>query len=644
MRNPSQSRWPLVALAFVSVVTLTSCPAETDDPNENLFLVHNAGFGVAGGTPLAFNGGWMAYLADEASSGAQDLNGDTQFGIDTVAIAVNMLTRAETNIGVAASAAIWLGPELYVVVSEAADLFDHSGTNGTADLVLMHWNSTLTDPVFIATLDPMSPVHFVTVGSTLFYAADRAPTMAGESSLFAIDQAFPETPRPVFTQDMVDPRRSRILGEEEGLVMLYYDETLGGAALNGDGNADDTHILVLLDGTGDVDVSGYSLNMRSTGFGLTGATSPWRAANQGANDWLVGFLVAEAAQEANLNLFDGILLPLSWQIPACTVDDSDQIDEILHVIRFGVWDADSVNNPAVNTGLAGNGRVLIADDAVATICPEASENNCIFNADGDPSDRILRWIRIDGQNPPSSAGGPERTTSRLIALDSNLPGPAQAVAELDGAFVIQIDELLDGHNHDNAPGSNRKLIAWIDPDNPTPGWTFNHSTVTNFYATATWMGEQPGHTRLGVAFAESSNGDDLNGDGDQADSMPTWVDLTGAPLRLSFLGRFLATDKDNAGITLANGTGFFRFSETEHGVDENGNGNPNDILLVRVSFSSGVASNMGILNNLARLSMETEADGSSAAGAFLIDENLTGTDFNGDADAFDFVPRFFQLP
>ena len=159
------------------------------------------------------------------------------------------------------------------------------------------------------------------------------------------------------------------------------------------------------------------------------------------------------------------------------------------------------------------------------------------------------------------------------------------------------------------------------------------------------MGELPGRTRLGVAYAESSNGVVLNGDGDTLDSVPTFADLIpGSPRRLSFPGAGLALVQDNAGISLANGWGFFRVSETAHGFDVNANGQPDDVLLFRLGLGNGVLANMGALNTLDRPSIETEADGIGQGAAFLFDETIIGSNISGDNDALDLVPRFFRLP
>ena len=646
MRYSSLTERPLWSLALVSLLALAACgEGETESPVSNVFILRNSAYAVAGNAAMVTEGPWLFFLADEAASGAQDLNNDGQAAIDSVAIVVNMPGNTEKNLGVAATKGVWVGTQLYIVVDEILDGRDHGGAATATDLVLMNWNNGLDDPVFVQTLDRTSRVPMVSVGTTLFFASAETPVAATESSIYAIDKEFPLTPRPVFTQDSVNPLSPQILGEQDGLIFLGLDETREGIPLNGDGNADDRFVLALLDGTGLAEAGGYNLMLRNTELAVSGVNSPMRAVSTGANDWLFGFLVDEASQEENLNIFTGgSILPPSWESnPSSPCLDVDMTDEVLHGIRFSDWEAGTMVAPA-NTGIAGGVRVLIAGDALGTIASEADENNCVLNNDGDFGDSFLRWIRLDFASFPYSNAGPNSGSGQMLALDVDLPGPAMAVAELDGAFVIQCDEGADGRNHDNNAGTNRDLIAWLDPQDASPAWRFNHGTSSAFYATATWMGEQPQRTRLGIAFAESSNGVDLNDDGDMMDSMPTWADTGGSPRRMSFLGRFLATDKDNAGITLANGYGFFRLSEAEDGADSNGNGNMTDTLLVRVAFSTGEANQMGTLNILERVAIDTDRDGSGNGGAFLFQENLINVNLNGDGDTSDFVVRFFRLP
>jgi hypothetical protein len=634
--------------ALVSLVALlaAACSGGTDEESQ-VFVVSTSEYGVASTTPLAIDGRWLAFLADEAASGARDLNGDTDV-LDSVAVVVDLVAKRETCLEVACQELLWVDEELYLVCDEALHGVDLGGALGATDLVLLHWSppSDALPPAHVADLDRSSPRPAVSTGELLFLASTEAPALGGESSLQVVDPAFPRTARPVLTQDLAETLSPRLLGEDEGLVFAALDETLEGRDLNGDGLVDDGLVLALLDGTGDVTPTGHEHLLRSTGLAVADADTPLRAASTGAGAWLVAFLVDEAAQGANLNRFDDGALPPSWKAAPCALD-ADQLDRVLHAIDFQPWDADPLTTPPINTGIAGVDRVLVVGDAVATIQLEADENDCVLNGDGDALDRVLRWMRVDSGVPNGSSEGPLKSPSDLHALDASLAGPALAVGVLDGVLVVQVDEAADGRDLDGDGNEDRALLAWVRPQAASDAFDFDHNAAGDppRFATATWMAEQPGRTRLGVAYAETSNDEVLNGDGETLDSMPTWADLTGSPQRLAFPGLGNACVATNAGITLANGYGFYRFDEAANSLgDANGNGTTDDVLLLRVNLSSGSFTNMGALNTLERSAIETEADGVGTGAAYLFDESILGFDLNGDDDPSDLVPRYFLLP
>lgn len=639
---------PRSRTAFVSLAALlaAACSGGTDGDSQ-VFVVSTSEYGVASTTPLAIDGRWLAFLADEAASGARDLNGDTDV-LDSVAVVADLISKEETCLEVACRELLWVDEELYLVCDEALHGADLGGALGATDLVLLHWSppSDGTPPSHVADLDRSSPRPAVSTGELLFLASTEAPALGGESSLQVVDPAFPRTARPVLTQDLAETLTPRLLGEDEGLVFAALDETLEGRDLNGDGLVDDGLVLALLDGTGDVTPSGHEHLLRSTGLAVADADTPLRAASTGAGAWLVAFLVDEAAQGASLNRFEGGALPPSWKAAPCAVDD-DELDRVLHAIDFQPWDADPLTTPPINTGIAGVDRVLVVGDAVATIQREADESDCELNGDGDALDRVLRWMRVDSGVPNGSSEGPLKSPSDLHALDASLAGPALAVGVLDGVLVVQVDEAADGRDLDGDGNQDRALLAWVRPQAASDAFDFDHNAAGDppRYATATWMAEQPGRTRLGVAYAETSNDEVLNGDTDTLDSMPTWADLTGSPQRLAFPGLGNACVATNAGITLANGYGFYRFDEAANSLgDANGNGTTDDVLLLRVNLSSGSFTNMGALNTLERAAIETEADGVGTGAAYLFDESILGFDLNGDDDSSDLVPRYFLLP
>lgn len=598
-----------------------------------VFAVHTASLATSATTPLAVSGRWLCYLADEGAHGAGDLNGDGD-ALDQVAVAVNIESAQEFPLAVAAGEVAWLGEELYLVVDELLDGRDWGGSGAAVDLVLLHWapGEALTA---VDALEREGERHVLALENVVLYVSAEAPPGPFASNLRALAADAPTLPREVPTVDADGGLSPRLLGADEGLVFLALDETAEGRELNGDGDASDRFVLALLDGRGSAVPAGYDRPLRSTGLALRDGATPLRAKRTGSADWRVALLVDEASQGANLNVFDGSVLPSSWQVPGCP-DDTDTTDQVLFTLDFAAWDADPLAAPPENTGIAGADRVLVAGPAVAALSPEADEANCWLNGDADAADRVLRWF-IPG-------AGPIADSDLLLAVDE-VPGPARGVAELQGRFVVAVDEAADDRDHDGDREHDRSLLAWLDPAALPPTWVFDHDPhpAGVAWASATWMAEAPGHGRLGVGYAESSNGVDLNRDGDAADSMPSFAAFVETPsVELRFPGFVAATLPDRVGIRYVSGWAFYRVDEAAGADDWNGNGVTDDVLLFGTRLAGGFTTRLGAVNRLERPAVEGEPDGGGANAAFLVQESLAG-DLNGDGDAFDFLVRYFSL-
>ncbi len=628
----------LPTLALLAAACLGACGDSSSEDNTPPpgFTVRTATPAVASTTPLAVRGEWLALLADEFTTGL-DLNGDGGSLVDSVAWVVNATTGAETNVGVATRELAWLGPHLYLAVDESADSQDWGGTVGMDERVLLRWTPGQALPIFVDTLSQTSPRAMVVVGEQLLYASGNAPALALETSLRVIEQAQPDMPREVLSEDQDGPLSPLLLGEEAGVVLLALDETVEGRDLNGDTDSTDTAVLALLDGLGEILGIGYSADLRSTELALPSVTSPLRARPVEGGGRALGFLVSEAAQGRNLNAFDGTTLPGSWLPPQCSTDqDTDELDHILFYLFFDGWLANSSVTP-VNTGISGADRIVMTAAAVGTISPEAMEGTCSLNGDGDQDDRVFRWIRFNQ--------APVTALALLLALDAGIDGPARGVAELSERFVIQVDEAADDRNHDGNAAVDRDLVGWIDPSAGSPAWTFNHSsTASASHATATWMAETPTRARLGVAFAESSNDVNINGDGDKLDAVATFAQFVpgGSGSRLAFPGVPRAVQKTNAGIDVINDWAFYRVSEQEDGRDWTGDNDANDMVVFATNIVTAQTLLLGPLNLFPRRAVESEPDGSGITAAFIVSEASAG-DLNGNTNATDHLVRFFRF-
>ncbi len=651
------------ALGFVLLLgsILFSCSSSSSGDGD-AFVVRTTGNAVSGTTPIVIGGLWMVYFANENFTGAAgtDLNadGDTT---DDVAFVVRLNEARETNLGVAAMDAAVLANEIFLMVDEAEDGTDWSGTNGTADTVLLHWSRVADVVTFVDVLDPgTGSVPFVVAGQQLFYASAGAPVGADDTSLSVLTAAAPTTPAPVLNQDMGGQLRPTLLGVKDELLFLSLDETIEGVDLNADADMLDANVLALLDGQ----ASGRRI--ANTGLALRDDDTPFQARLSGPSNWLAAILVDEDGQgQGSLNNPADFMQPL---LPdSCAgVTDVDTTDEVLHFIDVADFFLGTLG-AIVNTGLAGADRIVVVDGFVATLTPEG-DVGCDLNEDTDMTDSIARWV---GAVTPIM---PPRDPSQLHAVAAALPGGSFGLSWLGDRFVIVVDEAADGDNLDGKV-ADHDLVGWLDPDAGFAAtWDFTHQNGSNdFFGTgifacgsppcnssngtsepfagASWMAPEPSESRLGLTFLEEVPGtnaligslntnlrcDLVAKDTDKTDALPVWVDFEAGPT-LDFDGIGYAVDPLNAGLVIANNHAYFRVSEAADNRDYNNDGAMNDSILFRNPLAQCNPIAMATSSGLQGFVIET--DGARGAG-FFSSEFQAGLDFNGDGDTNDLVVRYF---
>lgn len=607
------------------------------------FIVRSTRQAVAGSATVRASGRRLAYVVDEATTGQGSLNSDGDSS-DGVVHVVDMQTRVETNTGIAARELAWVGEELYLVVDEALDGVDWDGDGGTGggELALVHWSPT-AGSAFLACLDGAPTPAIAAIGLRLFFAESLgAAPGVGATSLRVIDAAAPRAVGSLGTTwTGASGLRPRVLGADEGLLFLALDEALDGV-LNADGDTTDHTVLGLLDGT-------FSNGLvRNTGLALKDAAGPRRALATGTGDWLVAFLVSEQAHVPSGGGFTGFNDPAkfapSWRPLQCTgTPDTDTSDQVLFYLHFAAWAADPFASPPRNTGLVGVDRVLVVDGYVGTISREQNED-CDLNDDGQILDRVFRWTAaVPGLDPILPPFHPDH---HLVALadPADVPGGTYGVAELAGRFVALVSEQRDATDHDGDPSRNVDLLAWIDPAIGGT-WRYDHGTTSPFYGGATWMAETPGHSRLLVAAPESVFRVNVNGlsgpDTDLDDSVPSFNRFEGG--RLVFDVVRVAVDRDDAGLVFLGSVVLYRVSEAEDDRDWTGDGQENDFALFRTSPQGSVY--MAPLNHVPeRPAVDAEVTSAAPFGAaFVADEAMAGSDYDGDGNQNDFVVRYFHL-
>lgn len=657
--------------SFVAAVLLLGSAASCSLGSSSTpfgFTIHRSRVSVAGSTQVAISGRYFAFLCDEATTGpgGTDMNGDGD-RIDSIAVMVNANTNVETRLDVATQSLAWIEDELYMVVDEAQDGRDWNGDADTNDVVLLHVNAlTPTQtPDFVDTLDATVSTKVISYRSNLFYSRSRAATNPLESNLAVINALAPLTATAVPTFDAVGPLSPRILGKDEGLLFFGLDETVEGRDLNGDGDATDTNVLALMDGTL------ATGTIHSTKLAMPAGTPPLRGRRtaSGAHDWQVGFLVDEAAQ-GGTNLNNPALFSPSWKPNQCVgFEDTDATDWVLHYLFFAAWNADDVTSPPRNTGLVGSRKIAIANTYIATITPEhdAGENggldaegNCDLNGDGDQDDYVVRWTQM----APSPAAILPLTPAANIHALSDVPGGTHGLAEVSSRFVIQVSEPQDNLDINGDAQKTFDYVGCLLPSgsgNTNTPWDFIHGSSGNICFGGSWMGEVPDRSRMVMGLLEKSYGVvnttpgvNLNAhnpplpgeDTDILDSIPVFPNiLSGNTLNIP--GVAIAVQTANAGIVVSKGDVFYRVSESEDSRDWNGDGLETGFVLYATSLSQQVSVSIGTMNSLAnRPSVDYDADGASPSVAvYLADEQLqgpTGTDFNFDGDKSDLVITWFS--
>ena len=645
-----------IVLALIAVSVLPfSCGVY--GTGTSAFMIRRSHVSVASTTPIVISGKYLAFLADEATTGPSgtDMNGDGD-KLDSIAVVINMTSAVETKLDVAATALAWIDDELYLVVDEALDGRDWNGDGTRNDLVLLHISATrltatpppITAFDFVDRISPAGATKMVSFGSNLFYSSARPPVNPMDSNLFVISSGAPTTPAMVPTTDAVGPLSPRILTKDEGLIFLGLDETSEGRDLNRDGDSLDTNVLALMDGTAATNA------IRSTGLAMPAAGYVLRArrTSSTSHDWSVGFLVSEADQ-GNTNLNDPALFAGTWKPSQCAgFEDTDTTDCVLHYLGFALWDADPVANPPVNTGLVGCRKIAIANNFIATITPEhdaadpnGAEGTCDLNGDGDLMDYVVRWVEMTSPILPL-------TPAQNIHALTNVAGGTHGLAELDDSFVIEVSESQDNVDINGDGLETLDLVGWLTPTgsgNANTPWDFTHGgSPGTTYVGASWMSENPDRSRLNLALEEKVRGVDLNGDGDVLDSIPTFPVFAGSPRFLSFPGVAAAVESGNAGIVVAHHFGFFRLSEAEDDHDWNSDGIRTGYVLILTNLAQGASQFIATLNSIqGRPAIEFNAEETTPIGAaFITDEQYLGaggTDLNHDGTTTSLVITYFRF-
>ena len=626
--------------AFVAALltSLAACGGGGGSESE-AFVVRTSRFAAGATTPFSADGYQFAYLANEATSGATDLNSDADT-LDDVAVVVDARTRVETSTGIAARSVALLGDELYLAVVESADGFDWNGDAALDDVVLLHWEGLSRSATAVATLQS-SGKDMLVAGGRLWFVATAGTQGIVADGLHRLDELEPTPVVVALGGTLAAADEPDLLGTQAGCLFLGLDEATEGADLNGDGDQTDASVLAL------VDAAEATPLVRSTALAMPDDSAPVAARAVSGALAEVAFLVSESAQGAtNFNNQTEAELGSAWQEDQCDAShrDTDTNDAVAHYIRWPQWIA---GEAARNTGLPGDDVVVLVDGYVAVDCDETAHGGCDLNVDGDASDTIARWTQLVG---PATAIDPHSAPLDMHAV-ADVPGGTHGIVGFAGRLVIGYDEAQDGKPDIDGNGVDTDvLVAWLDPT-PTGGtFTFQHGSSTLNEVGVSWMAPSSDNSRLCVALTERVAGDVINDQpeqegpsGDLDDSIPTWAYFSGTTL--IFPGVAIAVRKNDAGITAARGSGFYRVDEAADSFDWNGDGDQADVVVRQTNLSLGTSIGMGTGSAVAGAPGAEfgAAPSGPSVGMFLTDEAMANVDLNGDGDTADKVVRWFRF-
>lgn len=297
--------------------------------------------------------------------------------------------------------------------------------------------------------------------------------------------------------------------------------------------------------------------------------------------------------------------------------DGDTLDNVLHV-----WDARS--ETSLNTGLSVQGGFfeehfeMEGRYLACTISEDAQGRD--LNDDGDADDEIP-FVHLLA----------EGTTWNLArALRSSVSMTTDQVGE--GRVTFRVSEESQGGSDLNGDGDALDFVAHVFD-------TRSGTTANLGVAVANGVGPdnflRPVGDRIGVMISEAQQGQDLDGDGDQADRV---LSILGAEEGTAI---DQAVEPDAVGIQLllnvASEGSFVGYvvDERVQDVDLDGNGTADDKILHTFDELTSTTVNVGVPTN-EFFSVSSERI------VFRRLESLEGVDFNGDGDAVDPVWFFVE--
>jgi len=399
-----------------------------------------------------------------------------------------------------------------------------------------------------------------------------------------------------------------------------------GRDLNGDGDTQDL-VPHLYDAASGV------LRVLPFAAALSGSATRERGITDGHH----AFAVSESGQGADLN------------------GDGDQSDDVVHVYV-------ARTATLLNLGLAGAEleALQVHGDLVSFLVQESAQGNADLNGDGDTDDSVVHVYHL-------ATGAVVNTglaSGRLIPGDHlafGVPEAGQGLTDLNGDGDM-LDVVIHVYERGSGAAVNLGLAGDVGPSTgPRIGfevWETSQGAdlngdgdlldrVAHIYfveggATANFQvavarvpRSRGGQVFLSVSEAGQQD-TDLNGDGDALDLVPHVYGRFGAILQNLRVAEFAPPAFGDQGAV-------FTVSEAEQGgQDLNGDGDTDDAVVHSFHFSSGTLTNLGLAGSGFRVAPGGVISGNRFA--FVVPEfHEGGTDLNFDGDTEDDVLYLAEL-
>ncbi len=274
-------------------------------------------------------------------------------------------------------------------------------------------------------------------------------------------------------------------------------------------------------------------------------------------------------------------------------------------------------------------------EAVTPVAPVRDENLLHAVASATPGGALgLAWL----DDPPSAS-------VRLIAVVDEAADDQDLDGKLpDHELVGWLDPALGGgaswhfqHQDPNVPSFGTGIFDSDGDSEPFAGTSWLAPAPVGGRLGVTFLEEVPGTNANVGSLNTNLDCDFVPKDTDKLDALPVWADFESGPV-LDWDGVGYAVDPMNAGIVVAGGVVFFRVSESADNLDYNADGDENDVMLFRNPLTTCTPVSMGVSSPIAGEVIVTDGLG---AGAFLASESQAGVDYDGDGDTSDLVVRYF---